>query len=75
MYDYIIHPQTKAIYRSEDYMAVKDWQSTKFLYAKGGEEVEADNGFELTLTLDNGEVKTAKLDVNSYFNGSHFYLN
>lgn len=75
MYDYIIEPQTKAIHRSEDYMAIKGWQTTKFIHAKGGEEVEAVSGFELTLTLETGEVKTAKLDVNSYFNGSHFYLN
>ena len=75
MYDYIIHPQTKEIHRSEDYMAVKGWQTTKFIHAKGGEEVEAVNGFELTLTLETGEVKTAKLPVDAYFNGSHFYLN
>jgi len=75
MLDYIIDPQTKAIYRSEDFMAVKGWQNIKWIHAKGGEEVETENGFELTLTLETGEVKTAKLDVESYFNGSHFYLN
>ena len=75
MYDYIVDPQTKAIYRSEDYMGVKGWQAIQWIHAKGGEEVEAENGFELILTLETGEVKTAKLDVNTYFNGSHFYLN
>lgn len=75
MYDYIIEPHTKAIHRSEDYMGVKGWQSMKFIHAKGGEEVETENGFELTLELETGETKTARLDVNSYFNGSHFYLN
>lgn len=75
MYDYIIHPQTKAIYRSEDYMAVKGWQTTQFIHAKGGEEVENAERFELTLTFETGEVKTASLTTNAYFNGSHFYLN
>lgn len=75
MYDYIIDPQTKAIHRSEDYMAVKGWQTTKFIHAKGGEEIENGENFELELMLETGEVKTARLDVNSYFNGSHFYMN
>lgn len=75
MYDYIIHPQTKEIHRSEDYMGIKGWQTTQFIHAKGNEEVETDNGFELTLTLETGEVQTANLPVSAYFNGSHFYLN
>ena len=75
MRDYIIHPQTKEISRSEDYMSVKGWEATKFMYAKGNEEVENGEHFELTLTLESGETKTSRMHQNAYFNGANFYLN
>lgn len=76
MFEYIIHPLTKEIQKAENFQMFNDWARLKFIKATAEQE-EQENGeyFELTLTLENGEVRTSKLKQDAYFNGASFYLN
>lgn len=77
MINYIIHPYTKEVQREENYQMFDNWQRIQFIKGTAAEEEQDDgNGnFVLTVTLEDGTVKTAKLKHAEYFDGKNFYLN